>query len=570
MSMSDGGAFEHSAAVPLLAEGCALLDAGRTRLAVEVLGRAADASPDDPAVLERLAEACVRGDQYLAALKAYDRIIELGAATAETWCATGNALADVGEYAQAVGAFENGIDLGDGNAEAHHNLARVLYRLGDVDRAAAHLHLSVSEADAAQTWMNLATLIPGAPGADHQRILDVRTAFADSLAGTVGAPTVTATPDGPRAGSDNRLRIGYLSAFFHSPNYMKPVWALVNHHDRDAFEIHLFCDSDPGKGMPGYREEARDRVHATGGLTNEELAGQVRREGIDVLVDLNAYSAPERLPLFLLKPAPVTVAWFNMYATSGFPGYDYIVGDDEVIRPDEEPFYMEKVRRLPVSYLTFTVDHPCPPVVPPPCTKEGFITFGSLVSQYKITPPVLDAWAEIVRRAPGARLLLANAALKSPQNRQYVVDRFADRGVGEETLLLCGPADHMAFLRYYDRIDIALDAFPYNGGTTTMEAIWQGLPVLTFDGDRWASRTSQTLLRRTHLGEFVADSAGAMVERAVAMANDPETPSRLGALRHGMRERLSLSSACDAGALAGGMEALYREVWGERAEGDDR
>ena len=564
--MSADSVSDASAAAPFYVDGCALLEAGEAGQATVALHRAATLSPDDPAILEKLAEACCRSEHYIPALRAYDRIIELGAATAETWCATGNALADVGECAQAVGAFENSIALDALHAEAHHNLARVLYRLGDVDRAAGHLQRSIDEADAPQTWQSLATLIPAAPGADHRRVLDVRGTFAEKLAGAVGAVPCSPCQVRARFGAGERLRIGYLSAFFHSPNYMKPVWALVNRHDRAAFEIHLFSDSDPGEGMPGYREHGKDRVHDTRGLTNGEFAERIRASGIDILVDLNAYSTPERLPLFLRKIVPVTVAWFNMYATSGFPAYDYIVGDSEVVRAEEEPLYLETVRRLPVSYLTFTVDHPCPPVSPPPCGKDGALTFGSLVSQYKITLPVLDAWAEILRRTTGSRLLLANTTLKSAHNRNYLANLFAARGIEEDRLDLCGPADHMAFLHYYDRIDVALDAFPYNGGTTTMEAIWQGVPVLTFDGDRWASRTSQSLLRRTHLAAFVTESVGAMVEQAVALAADPGTPVRLSELRRSMRERLQQSSACDAAALARGMEALYRDMWRERGD----
>ena len=312
--------------------------------------------------------------------------------------------------------------------------------------------------------------------------------------------------------------------------------------------------------MAGIPATPRDRIHETATLDNDQLAELIQLSDIDILVDLNAYSSPERLALFLDRPAPVTVAWFNMYATSGLPGFDYLVADDEVVRPGEEPFFTEKVVRLPVSYLTFQVDHPAPPVVPPPCLENGYLTFGSLVSQYKITPPVLDAWASILRRAEGARLLLANRALKSVHNRSYVADQFSRRGVDTGRIMLCGPAEHLTFLQYYDRVDVALDAFPYNGGTTTMEAIWQGVPVLTFAGDRWSSRTSQSLLRRTHLEEFVAEDIEGMVDLAIRLARSPDTPRRLAELRWQMRACLQASSACDTPALARAMEQFYTAV----------
>jgi predicted O-linked N-acetylglucosamine transferase (SPINDLY family) len=250
-----------------------------------------------------------------------------------------------------------------------------------------------------------------------------------------------------------------------------------------------------------------------------------------------------------------------MYATSGLPGIEYLVGDDEMIRPDEIAHFSEEVLCLPVSYLTFTVDYPVPPVTPPPCMSQGYFTYGSLVTQYKITPQVFDAWSEILRAVVDARLLLANSTLKSPHNRRYVLEQFQRRDVDPSRVTLLGPADHATYLRYYDQIDLALDAFPYNGGTTTMEAIWQGVPVLTFDGDRWISRTSQTLLRRSHLGQFVATDVDDMIARGIHWGSRAEAWPELAEMRVRMREELAKSSACDTPALARGMEQLYKQIW---------
>jgi predicted O-linked N-acetylglucosamine transferase (SPINDLY family) len=351
-----------------------------------------------------------------------------------------------------------------------------------------------------------------------------------------------------------------MSAFFDQANYMKPVWGLINNHDRESFDIHLLSDC-PLSHLGGYSGHPRDRIHETAKLDNDTITELIQSSGIDILVDLNAYSAPDRLPLFAQRLAPVTIAWFNLYATSGLPGIDYIVGDREVIRTQEERFYSEKVLRLPVSYLTFNITHAAPPVVEPPCRRDSGLVFGSLVAQYKVTAPVISAWAEILNRALGTRLLLANAQLRSPQNCGWVQQQFSDRGVDPDRLILLPPADHYAYLKYYNSIDIALDAFPYNGGTTTMEALWQGVPVLTFDGDRWASRTSQSLIRNTHLGEFVTHDIRSYVETAIALAKDPSTPRRLLELRKNMRRNLENASVCDSLALARGMQRLYQNVW---------
>ena len=215
---------------------------------------------------------------------------------------------------------------------------------------------------------------------------------------------------------------------------------------------------------------------------------------IDLFIDLNSYSSTQRLPLLLAPVAPITAAWFNLYATSGLPGIDLVIGDREVVRAEEESEYTERVACLPGSYLTFQVGHRAPPIGPPPCEANGYVTLGSLVSQYKLTDIVLDDWAAILRRADRSRLLLGNRALQSTCNREYLLEQFAQRGIDAERIGFLPPAEHYEFLSYYNQIDLALDAYPYNGGTTTMEAIWQGVPVLTFDGDRWAVRHSRRWL----------------------------------------------------------------------------
>jgi predicted O-linked N-acetylglucosamine transferase (SPINDLY family) len=206
------------------------------------------------------------------------------------------------------------------------------------------------------------------------------------------------------------------------------------------------------------------------------------------------------------------------------------------------------------SYLTFAVDYPVPPVAEPPCIARGSITFGSLASQYKITPEVIAAWSRILAQCRGATLLLRNTALGSAANREFTAALFAQHGIPAERLRMEGAADHYEFLRTYDQIDIALDPFPYNGGTTTTEAIWQGVPVIAFRGDRWAARTSASILRAGDLGEFVAANVGDYIALAVRVAAAPEA---LDGLRRAMRARLLASPLCDTRAFARNMERLY-------------
>jgi len=394
------------------------------------------------------------------------------------------------------------------------------------------------------------------PGASQRKIRKVRERFAEALAQEVKPGTLAHK----RRGLNDRPRIGYVSSWFNSFNYMKPVWGLINQHNRDAYQIYIYMDCDVDGEMIGYVPHERDCLRTVSEMNNEQLAARIHDDRIDILVDLNAYSTQERLGLYLLRSAPVQVAWFNMYATSGLQAFDYIVGDIETVRQGEERFYTEQVERLPMSYLTFDVRHPVPPVVDPPCLENSWLTFGSLIVQYKITPQMIDVWAAILRKTKDSRLFLANTAMRSRHNRDWLTQCFVKHGVQADRIMLSGPAEHYRYLENYNRIDIALDTWPYNGGTTTTEALWQGVPVLTREGDRWAARTSQTIIRRTHMDAFVASSTRDLIKRAVQLAKDRNTPRRLQQLRKEMRERLTASSACDTASMAKSMEAFYRRV----------
>lgn len=509
--------------------------------------------PADPQALEALAEAQWAAGQVLNAFGTWNRRIALGDVSGRVWAQIGAAMERQDEYVQALKCYEQSLAVDD-TPEVRHQMGRSLFKLGLVDEALAQHRIAAEATDNLSAWLAVATLAPNAHGQTPAQILEARQTFAAKLAASPVANRMTCTPR-PRATRD-KLRIGYVSSWLEKPNYMRPTWALVNNHDRARVEVHLFSDSAPGAEMIGYEAHDTDVIHNTAALDNTALAQLICETELDVLIDINAYSTPDRLGVFTRAPAPVTLAWQNHFGPSGLPGFHGIIGDRHAVKPGEEGDYTEEVHRLPLSYLTFTVAHRAPPVVDPPCLKNGYFTFGSLCVQYKITPQVIDSWAEMLHGVPDSRLFLANRTLDSGENRDWLADRFAERGIARDRLTLKGGADHYDYLRNYDQMDLALDAFPYNGGTTTVEALWQGVPLLTFDGDRWASRTSASLVMNTHLSEFVCPSRAAMVAMAIDMGNDPDTPARLKALRHGMRPLLDQAPVCDGGAMARAVEDL--------------
>jgi protein O-GlcNAc transferase len=533
----------------------------------EKLGRSFDQRESEESLINRLesisnSELCcqvgeklLKEDRPLIALKFFKKTVALDPKSAHGWFGQGMALCNSNEYAESLEYFRKVIKLDSKLAIAHANLGRSLHEIGQADLAYQSFK-QASRLGFTPVQQNLAVAAPGFPSASNQNVLLERKKWADQVVHSAGPKrdnhAVTVDKD------KKRLKIAYVSAFFHKENWMKPVWGLVSQHDREKFQIYLF--SDRTKLTPEIDRflYPQDQFHDISGASNKQAADLINSQQIDILVDLNGYSYPSRFPIFLRKPAPLVIGWFNMYATTGFDCFDYLVGDDCVIPQEEEKFYCEKIVRVPGSYLTFNVDYLVPEVSEPPCLANGFVTFGSLISQYKITDKVIDAWSKILHEVPDSRLLIRNVSLGKASNQKYLLSQFVDKGIAEERVSMQGPAGHFEFLQTYDRIDIALDAFPYNGGTTTTEAIWQGVPVVAYWGDRWVSRTSATLLRSAGLDEWVAKDVESYVLLATQLASDFE---RLKTKRKHMREQLLESKVCDTVSFTRSMEKLYLEIW---------
>jgi predicted O-linked N-acetylglucosamine transferase (SPINDLY family) len=526
---------------------------------LQILRAAVVRYSNDASILTRFGDALYQTGQISKARDAYRRAVMLDDSLLQAWYGRGMAEYSLQHYPGAIECFRQALAMDPRDAEMHFYLGTAMFQLGEVDAAVEELLLAAK----AKGWRRralsgVAVIIPGSPSFGNQSILDARRKWA-TLEEKFERPKITRTHrGGGKLARSDKLRIGYVSSFFTRPNWMKPVWGVINHHDRSHFEIHLFADGGNPQVGVGYQADASDVVHDVTALTNRALAERISRAGIDVLVDLNGYSSPNRLGVFMHRPARTVVGWFNMYASTGVRAFRYIIGDAAVIPPDEEPFYSERVLRVASSYLAFSVLYPVPAVVPPPCLSNGYVTFGCLAPQYKITREVIAAWARILQAAPTARLVLKNTCFGNELNRAFLLGKFGQHGVAPERLLLEGPADHYDFLCAYNRVDIALDTFPYNGGTTTTEALWQGVPVLTFHGDRWVSRISHSILLAAGLENWVEPSLEAYIQRAIEIGLSPEMPSRLASLREIMRSRLTRSAACDTKTLCRELEQHYR------------
>jgi protein O-GlcNAc transferase len=354
--------------------------------------------------------------------------------------------------------------------------------------------------------------------------------------------------------------VGYLSPDFreHSTGYF--VEGLLAGHDRGAVEVFCYSSGRAADGVTARLKEHFACFRNVVGMSDRSAAELIRRDGIDVLVDLAGHTGENRLLILAYKAAPVQVTYLGYPNTTGMTAIAYRLTDALADPPGEGvERYSEKLVRLPGSFLCYRPVEDAPEAGEPPAARQGSVTFGCFNAQAKINLPLVEQWSRILRRVARSSLIVKNASLADGATRDRLAGMFGVCGVGVERLELLGrtatPAQHLAV---YRRVDIALDTFPYHGTTTTCEALWMGVPVVTLAGAVHRSRVGVSLLRSVGLPELVAGSWDEYVEIAAGLAGDR---GRLVELRAGMRERMRESRLMDGAGLAREVEGAYRDMW---------
>lgn len=365
----------------------------------------------------------------------------------------------------------------------------------------------------------------------------------------------------PRANArdpDRPLRVGYVSADFkrHPVGYF--LKAVLSMHDRS--EVETFCYANGIRTDDVTRElaDVADNWRPIVAAGDAEVAEIVRRDKIDILVDLSGHTAGHRLALFARKPAPIQVTWLGYFGTTGVSAIDYILVDSAICPAGDEDQFTESPVRLPNSYLCYAPPINAPDAAAPPSLTRGYPTFGCFNRLAKIGPEVIAVWSDILHAVPSAHLALKDIVFDDEQDRKRIQSAFASHGISADRLDLSGRSSHDQYLGAYANLDVALDPFPFNGATTTVEALWMGVPVVTLSGDRFVSRMGTSLMGAVGLSGYIASTPADYVRIAVAAAGRPDA---LAALRSGLRDRVAGSPLCDGAAFTRNLEDAYRTMW---------
>jgi protein O-GlcNAc transferase len=509
--------------------GRALAALGQFDAALHAYRAASALKPDDADVYNNLGIALQEQGQLDAAIEQYRLALALKPDYAPAHNNLGKDLAAQGKFAEAMDSYRTALRLKPDFSAAHSNL---LFHLNHEMQPVPALYLAEARRFGTQVSLRARP-------------------FETWKTWPSGQRQTESHPPQP-------LRVGLVSGDLRSHPVGYFLESVLAHLDPRKIELVAYDTRGFGDDLSARIRPYFAQWHILAGLSDEVAAHTIHRHGIAVLVDLAGHTADNRLPVFAWRPAPVQAAWLGYFASTGVASIDYIVADRQVLPAGEEAHFTEKPWCLPDCYLCFTPPDAEIAVGPLPLSENRHVTFGCFNKLNKINDAVVALWAEVLHAVPASRLLLKTKELTDSSAQELTRARFAAHGIDPARLTLEGYTPRLENFAAYRRVDIALDPFPYPGGTTTVEALWMGVPVLSRRGDRFLSHAGESLLSNAGLPDWIADNDVDYIAKAQAFAADP---AQLAALRAGLRARLLASPLCDAPRFAAHLAAAFTGMW---------
>jgi len=436
------------------------------------------------------------------------------------------------------------------SAKLYHDVAALYYARGQISPALENWNKAEKLNDATTDGLACQAMLM-LPEAGYEALLEGQRRWAEKHARPIASlPGLSVWP----YDQERKIRVGYLSSFMDSYTVRVIVLSVLKHMDRERFEIFGYSPSS----VPADIEAHFDQFIATGTIPDEEFVELVRSDKLDIFIETSGFSPLNRFAAMPSRCAPIQISYLNHTGTSAVPNVDYILADGISVLPDEDRWFTEKVWRLPGCFLCYNYDDiEMPPVAERPSKSRGHITFGCFGSGGKIGDRLIAIWAEILKRVPDSVLYLRNGQLTPEDNRQFMIDRFRRHGIDEKRLKLMGGTDHATILKCYDEVDIGLDTWPYCGGNTIAESLWQGVPVVTLKGNRFSGRYGASLVAAGGCPELIAGTPEEYVNLAVGLSEQPE---RLDYYRANLRKLARESGLVDAKRFAGNLSAAFVEM----------
>jgi protein O-GlcNAc transferase len=536
----------------LIQLGLALVALGKIDEAIARLGQAVRLKPNDAETHLNLGLALEVQGKLDEAVASFRQAALLRPDFADAHLQLALAFGKQGKHDEAGASFQQATRLKPNFAEAHFKQGVALATQGRLDEAIACYRRALElKPDSTVAHSNLLLTLQYCAGVTPAALAEAHAEYERQHAVPLhnsGAPHTNVRE------CHRPLRLGFVSAdLAQHPVGFFLVRVLENLRQTQQ-ETICYSDRRNKDDLTHRLQLAASQWHDVIGISDQQLADKIRSDRIDILFDLAGHTADNRLLVFARKPAPIQITWAGYVGTTGLKAMDYLLADRYEIPPGAERYYQEQVLRMPDGYVCYEPPAHAPKVAPLPALDRGQVTFGCFNHPAKINAQVISVWDKILTRLPGSRLVL--------RYRGWDVRRFSElfgtRAIDLNRLELLGHTPHADLLAEYNRIDMALDPFPYSGGLTTCEALWMGVPVITCPGETFASRHSFSHLSNVGLMETIAHDLDDYVERAVSLGRDLP---RLVALRASLRQRMAASPLCDGQRFAANLTTILRDVW---------
>jgi predicted O-linked N-acetylglucosamine transferase (SPINDLY family) len=544
--------------------GIILSDLGRQEEAIANFERALTLAPAYAEVHSNLGNALKAQSRLDEAAASLQRALTLKPDFADAHNNLGNVLQAQGKLEEAAASFRRAISLNPISADSFSNLGNVLKDQGKLEEAiASHRRALDLETDFSQAYSNLLFCLNYKPDITQEQIYNESRQWGDNIQKAIG--TVTGQ-NAHNLKVDRRLRIGYVSPDFREHSVAYFIEPVIMTHNRERVEVYCYSNTRTTDKVTQRLQSETDHWCSIVGRSDEDVAERISEDRIDNMVDLAGHTSNNSLPVFAYKAAPIQVTWLGYPNTTGLRTIAYRLTDAVADPPGEaDRLHTEKLVRLEHGFLCYRPVAAAPAVTPLPSLTRGCITFASFNNLTKIGHDVVRAWAKILQAVPDSRLLLKAGQLSDNRTRDYVTALFDREGIAGERLVMHGrladPTEHMGL---YGSVDIGLDPFPYNGTTTTCEALWMGVPVVTLRGDRHAGRVGASILHRLGLEDFIAPTLEEYIESAQELARDRQ---KLQKMRASLRERMRGAELMDRQKFTGHLEDVFRQMWREYCEG---
>ncbi len=538
--------------INLLAAG--LLAQGRTPEGIRQLRRAVDIAPSADAHMQLGGVLATTGD-FDGALASCRGAVTQQPGNLAAWHALAALLKALARYDEAEECCDAGLRIDSRHAGLKYTQATILFEQARVEEAIAAVRESLAIApDNPAAHSALLRMLsysdaqePGATFREHQ-------AWATRHA---RALETSALPHPNPADPARRLRVGFVSPYIHKHAVTFFLESVIEHHDCAQLDIFLYADVARPDDYSARLQAHGAHWRKTIDLDHAELADLVRKDAIDILVDLSGHTTNNRLLAFARKPAPIQVNWLGFPSTTGMPSMDYRITDAYCDPPGlTEHLNSETLIRLPGIYMAWRPPEGTPEVEPLPAVKNRYVTFGTFHSAFKITPTITALWSRILQRVPGSRLRVM--AISGVSAERHMRAMFSHCGIRADQLEILPRLSFDDYLAAYSQVDIALDTFPYHGATTTCFSLWMGLPVVVLAGTTHASRADVSMLSNVGLPQFIAQTADEYVDIAARLAQDLP---QLVTLRANLRGMMARSPNADGRACARNLERAFRGIW---------